>query len=101
MVNIAYGLRLPLYWSGWSDISVRHRHPGPIGCAQLPVGSGRPPPRQPRPDLLFRTARAPINVDASLLLGEADIPVLVFREGGQMERPVEFDRIDQTADRVG
>jgi hypothetical protein len=40
-------------------------------------------------------------VDASLSLGEADIPFLVFREGGQMERPVKFDRIDQTAYRVG
>lgn len=79
----------------------RHRHPSPIGRAQLPVGSGRRPPREPRRDLLFRTARASINVDASLSLGEADLPFLVFREGGQMERPVEFDRIDETADRVG
>ena len=40
-------------------------------------------------------------MDASLSLGEADLPFLVFREAGQMERPVEFDRIDETADRAG
>jgi len=40
-------------------------------------------------------------VDASLSLGEADLPFLAFREDKQMKRPVEFDRIDQTAGRVG
>ena len=100
MVNIAYGLRLPSIEPGGPTLA-----PGTAGeshrRAQLPVGSGRRPPREPRRDLLFRTARASINVDASLSLGEADLPFLVFREGGQMERPVEFDRIDGTADRVG
>lgn len=34
-------------------------------------------------------------------LGEADLTFLAFREDKQMERPLEFDRIDQTADGVG
>jgi len=100
MANIAYGLRLPLYRAGWSDISARHRHPGPIGRAQLPVGSGRPSPRatsrSPLPDSPGLNKRGYI-----LVVAQADLPFLVLREGGQMERPVEFDRIDETADRVG